>query len=419
MTMDVVASWTGKRADALRQALRMTNESFAGHLGVAVRTVAYWRQRPDVIPRPSMQEILDVALARAGDTARAQFALLISEHEHAQSFLTGTDSATATDIHGLTAWVTASNTSDEAIEHIDRAAVALADRHTQAPAGQLLGDVLELHGKAHVLLRSGRQRLRQTRDLIRIDGDLLAHASVLMGDLGQDRDADAHARAALLHLEEADASQATACYALAKSARWRQDYATAADLAERGYEPGPITPMGVQLASYEANSAALLGDHDRARQALTRAEQIAHALPGQEPSGSPWAFPPERLAIFRLSVLLRTGDPDGALRAAEAADEGWASGDPPIPGTWAQIRIGAAIAHLLKDSLDGATEQVTPMLGLAAEYRIATVTGWLADLDRNLAHPRFARNAQAESLRQQIRDFTIGALPSHTARRAG
>jgi hypothetical protein len=185
--VDVVASWTGRRADALRHALRMTNESFAGHLGVAVRTVAYWRQRPDVIPRPSMQEILDVALARAGDSGHAQFALLIGEREHAQpSSLTGAASATATDMRSLTAWVTATNTSNEAIEHIDRAAVALADRHTQVPAGQLLGDVLELHGNAHALLHSGRQRLRQTRDLIRIDGDLLAHASVLMGDLGQE-----------------------------------------------------------------------------------------------------------------------------------------------------------------------------------------------------------------------------------------
>ena len=39
--MEVIASWTGRHADALRQALRMTNESFAEHLGVAVRTVAY------------------------------------------------------------------------------------------------------------------------------------------------------------------------------------------------------------------------------------------------------------------------------------------------------------------------------------------------------------------------------------------
>ena len=42
--MQVVATWTGSSADALRQALRMTNESYAEHLGVAVRTVAYWRQ---------------------------------------------------------------------------------------------------------------------------------------------------------------------------------------------------------------------------------------------------------------------------------------------------------------------------------------------------------------------------------------
>ena len=48
--MDVVASWTGSRANALRRALRMTNESFAEHLGIAVRTVAYWRERADVTP---------------------------------------------------------------------------------------------------------------------------------------------------------------------------------------------------------------------------------------------------------------------------------------------------------------------------------------------------------------------------------
>lgn len=49
--MNMVASWTGGRADTLRQALRMTNEAFAEHLGVAVRTVAYWRARPDIILR--------------------------------------------------------------------------------------------------------------------------------------------------------------------------------------------------------------------------------------------------------------------------------------------------------------------------------------------------------------------------------
>jgi hypothetical protein len=68
--------WTGELADALRQALRMTNESFADYLGAAPRTVAYWRKRPDMVPLSAMQQALDRALAEAPDSAKAQFALL-------------------------------------------------------------------------------------------------------------------------------------------------------------------------------------------------------------------------------------------------------------------------------------------------------------------------------------------------------
>ena len=69
-------TWTGGDADLLRQSLRMTNESFAEYLGVAVRTVAYWRKQPEIIPKPAIQETLDAALERAPDRAKAQFALL-------------------------------------------------------------------------------------------------------------------------------------------------------------------------------------------------------------------------------------------------------------------------------------------------------------------------------------------------------
>jgi hypothetical protein len=163
----------------------------------------------------------------------------------------------------------------------------------------------------------------------------------------------------------------------------------------------------------------LLGDTSRARTALARAEKSAEALPAKDTGVSPWSFPAERQAIFALSVALRTGDPTGALRAGTLADEGWAAGDPHIPGTWAQVRIGAAIAHLLKNSLDGAAEQVTPMLALAPEFRIATVTGWLTDLDNHLASRRFAASPTAAGLRQQIRDFNALALPPGPERKAG
>ena len=76
--MQIITTWTAGHADALRQALRMTNESFAEHLGVAVRTVASWRKRPEIVPQPAIQETLDAALERAPDRAKAQFALLVA-----------------------------------------------------------------------------------------------------------------------------------------------------------------------------------------------------------------------------------------------------------------------------------------------------------------------------------------------------
>src|ERR1700760_3424944 len=74
--MQATATWTGARADALRRALGMTNESFAEHLGVSVRTVAYWRKRRDMVPQQQMQDILDTALDRAPGPAKEKFALV-------------------------------------------------------------------------------------------------------------------------------------------------------------------------------------------------------------------------------------------------------------------------------------------------------------------------------------------------------
>jgi transcriptional regulator with XRE-family HTH domain len=80
--MQVITSWTSGQADTLRQALRMTNESFAEYLGVAARTIAYWRKNPEITPTPKIQEALDAALERAPDRAKAQFAALIGQAEH-------------------------------------------------------------------------------------------------------------------------------------------------------------------------------------------------------------------------------------------------------------------------------------------------------------------------------------------------
>ena len=173
--------------------------------------------------------------------------------------------------------------------------------------------------------------------------------------------------------------------------------------------------MAVQLACYEANAAALAGDASRARAVMRYAEEQATLQPTAQVTTSPWSFPPERMTIFRLSVALHTGDLNAALLTASEAGMAWDPAGPHVPAAWAQIRIGAGIACLLKDEPDGAAEQVRPMLDLAPGLRIATVTGWLADLDRHLADGRYVHVPVAGELRQEIREFMTTALETQKA----
>jgi 8-oxo-dGTP diphosphatase len=80
--MDSASPWTGRRACALQTALRLSNDGFASHLGVAPRTVAGWHKKPDLVPRPEMQQALDTALEQASEAARRRFAQIIGEYSH-------------------------------------------------------------------------------------------------------------------------------------------------------------------------------------------------------------------------------------------------------------------------------------------------------------------------------------------------
>jgi DNA-binding transcriptional regulator YiaG len=60
--MDVVTGWTGRTACALQAALRMSNDAFAAHLDLGVRTVADWHKKPGLRPQPESQQLLDTAL---------------------------------------------------------------------------------------------------------------------------------------------------------------------------------------------------------------------------------------------------------------------------------------------------------------------------------------------------------------------
>jgi hypothetical protein len=407
----LVQNWTGRHADGLRQAMRMTNESFAEHLGVSVRTVAYWRQRPDMVPKQLFQEVLDTALIRTPQRAKDHFWELAgaggpssTPSQLAERLLASEDAASLTD------WLTATSVSDEAVAGLDQAVARLTEAHSQAAPAIVLAEARQVQASTQSLLRAGRIRHRQARELLRINGNLLAHISLLLSDLGDSQTGEEYGNASRVYLHEAGASEATAWYVLAKIARWRRQYAVAADLARSGLEHSASGPMRVQLACYEANAAALAGDTSRALSAMRLAEETWAVQPPSQMTPSPWSFPDERMTIFRVSVALGTGDPGLALTAATTWNPALAAPGPHVTAAWAQIRAAAAIARIRTGALDGAAEEVSPVLELPAQFRIATVTGWLDDLRRRLGGYQYLGSPLAASLQEQIRQFTTEAV---------
>jgi hypothetical protein len=74
--MSLTTGWTGKTACVLQAALRLSNESFAAHLGIGVRTVAAWHQKPTLRPKSEIQQLLDTAFEQAPESAKERFAEL-------------------------------------------------------------------------------------------------------------------------------------------------------------------------------------------------------------------------------------------------------------------------------------------------------------------------------------------------------
>ncbi|MFF4124202.1 helix-turn-helix domain-containing protein [Microbispora rosea] len=314
------------------------------------------------------------------------------------------------DLIDLLAWVEQTNVGDGTINMLAEEAQRLGETHAHVPPSRVLSDVVRLERHTRVLLSGGKQRLRQTRELFRIEADLLAHACILLGDLHRNGPAVSHGTAAALCAEEAGASPAAVLSAQAKTERWRGRFAASADLARRGYECSPPTQLRVLLASQEANAVGLLGDRERAREALRRAEEAAEARLSQDSGVSPWSCPRPRQALYALSVALQAGKPEEALHAARMAESAWASGDPRVPATWAQIRFGAANAYAMMGDLHGAAEQIAPVMNMRPEFRMSTVTNYLVELDARLDDRRFQGSDISATLREQIRDFTCAAL---------
>ena len=432
-----VRSWTGHEAGVLRRALRLSVRAYAGHLGVAVRTVSKWeRLGACVRPRPDTQAILDTALERASPSEQSRFWLLMAETSPhpatelardsgsalgcdrapalawqglagisgrpaaAISAFNATDAAEAA--RNLIAWVESTNISDDVIGYLAKASVTAAEDHISFPPAVMLSRVQRLHGMIATLLQGGRQRVHQTRELLRIDAELLAHLCQLLGDVHRDEAAFACGEAAMVLAEEAGSSPAAAFSARAQILRWRGGHAEAADLAAEGLKRGAPVPLRTLLAYQEATAAAAAGQQRRARAAIACAERSDGGRAGPD---SVWSCPPGRQALYRLGAALSLGRPSEALQVAAQAKAFWQGELPRAFGTWAHFQIVVGNAYLKLGSLEGAANQIAPVFTLPGEYRLATVVEHMATVDVLLRQRPFSGSAGAAAMQGQIAEF--------------
>ncbi|MDQ2709939.1 MAG: helix-turn-helix domain-containing protein [Actinomycetota bacterium] len=283
-----------------RRRLGLTQEQVAERLGIT----------------PEMVRRHERGLARPSEQYRRRYTRLYGASESTLGI--GAATAPVTDsvesIEQIVTEITESSTSNDAIELLGRGAASLGQLHVRAPAREVLREVLRLRSNAHSLLQRPI-RLGQAREVYRIESELLAHSCMLLSDLKLYGPAYRHGVAGLTFAAEAGSSEAIIRSALAKSLRWEERLLESTEMARVGYERSPAAPIRLQLASYEANGAALLGDAARARTALRRVDEDATSC-GPDAGGSVWSFPRPRQAIFALSVATQLGDPAAALDAA-------------------------------------------------------------------------------------------------------
>lgn len=303
-------------------------------------------------------------------------------------------------------WVETSNVGDGTIDQLDDAVDRIARDYLRLPPEPLIRRAADVARRVALLLQE-RQRLRHARDLYVIGAKAYAFLSWAAGDLGQLAAAAAHGRAALILADECGhpGVRALAFCALSKTAYWDGQLKRAAEYARRGYDCSPANSTRALLACQEADASEL----PTAVEAIQRAwDALSEAVSDDFPAGV-FSCGHVRAGNYSVGIHLRSGDPARALEAADDA-AAWGNGEEVGYGTWGQIQIGAAVAHLGARELEGAAEQLGHVLLLPPDQRLATLTGRLRQVAPALRRGRYVTEPKAAGLAEHIRVFCQEAV---------
>jgi hypothetical protein len=420
----VVDRWTGRRAMALCNALRMSMEEFAHRLGAAPRTVAYWDSRPDSVPTPSLQAALDTLYGSASEADLARFTLAIggdNEPAAAPGPPHPGDTEGSDGLGELFMVAAQECASDAVLRAAGGLGVdSLADLHdqvTRVARCYSVGRPVEVFGTAR-RTRDLAQRLAECSrrpselaDLYALSGQAAALMSSIAFDLGHWDAAVTLAQSAGTYAELAGHTslQAWTLGLRATLANWGHRPVEALRHTERALSIAPAGAPRVRLLHIASRTHALRGDAAAAAEVLAQAQvdrDTAESRPDElhdEVRGE-FRFDDARAAACAGAAWLGLGDGRQAerytLRALAYYEALPVAARPfsPVNGAW----IDTAAARLLHGDLAGAGEALSPVLTLEPGRRNAALSGRLRSVEQTLRGPAWQPDAAAAQLAETI-----------------
>ncbi|GAA1643042.1 hypothetical protein GCM10009744_36540 [Kribbella alba] len=432
--MAVVGTWTGQQASILQAALRMTNESFADHLGVALRTVSKWREQPGLVQTANFQAMLDTALEQADESSQARFLSLLEMSHVAIALPSSNRSVRFYDPQSLTERAIVMATAEESSDHgrtagssnvgdaelawlegsLDRVAVDLMT----GPLIPLVLEMRQIRDQAFTALE-GRQYPRQSRRLYAVGARACGLLAVVTSDrFGIYEAAARHARTASVaaNLAEEPAVHAWASSLESTIAFWQGRYRSAAIIAQEARMNGPDGVEAARLAAFEARAWAKDGDRESMISALEAAKRAREA-DGPSAGIGAMAYPLSDQVRMAGTAHLWIGDTEKAEGELTAALGLLVDEYDSLPHV-AVTRADLALAYLRSDSLDDAADALSPLLSMTDSY-LAGAARRATDLTGALQSPRYATSQTARQLVSDIEAFVAAQKLNGDVAQAG
>ncbi|MEU6230810.1 helix-turn-helix transcriptional regulator [Streptomyces sp. NPDC047042] len=309
--------------------------------------------------------------------------------------------------------VTHSNVSDIELEVLESRITRIATDYVHAPLYPLFHDLLSTRDQLFSLL-SGHQPPGQTRELYLLAGTsclLLAHASQNLGD--QDS-AVAQLQTAGTLAEHAghDDLRAWVKGTAALIAEWSTHPHTALEYTQQAIRLVPVGETRVRTAAIGARAAARVGDRDTALAALMELER-AREQPtdpmGLSRFGGLLTFPEAKQEYYIGGTYALLGEHERAERHASAAIGLYEMGpkEQRSYGDEALARLDIVTARIATGEIEGAGEQLQPILELPVERRIRQLGDAVQGVARLLEEPRFARSRTVRDLADATRGYQV------------